>query len=65
MKSATWGFNLKIINTFLKAHISIFYFFEVAGIKKILFTGLKSIFAYFQNLKQKNRSARQHNITFF
>ena len=35
MKSATWGFNLKkILNTFLKAHTSIFYFFEVIGIKK-------------------------------
>jgi len=56
MKSATWGFNLKkILNTFLKAHISVFYFFEVAGIKKILFTCFKAIFfAYFQNYKQKN-----------
>ena len=33
MKSATWRFNFKkILNTFLKAQISIFYFFEVAGI---------------------------------
>jgi len=33
MKNATWWFNFKkILNTFLKAQISIFYFFEVASI---------------------------------
>jgi hypothetical protein len=65
MKSATWWFNFKkILNTFLKAQISIFYFFELAGIKINIFTCFKSIF-FCCNYKQKNGSDRQHNIMFF
>ncbi len=36
----------KILNTFLKAQISIFYFFELSGIKKNIFTCFKSIFCF-------------------
>jgi hypothetical protein len=42
MKSATWGFNFEKSEIFFESS-SLFYFFEVTGIKKISFTYLRSI----------------------